>query len=90
MRYYSFVFDDEIIETTIDKTEVIDGSSIYKLVLTEQEVSKQLGNAFEIKQQNGILSYAYPNAQTQTKYASEFLLRFSYFLDLAGKNGWFK
>lgn len=88
MSYYSFIFDGEIIETSIDKKTEPDGSEIYKLVLAEKEVSKKLGSDLEIKLKDGTASYVQPNMQTQTEYASSFLKRFKDFLGWARNAGW--
>lgn len=90
MPYYSFMFDDEVIETTIDKTTAPNGSTTYKLVLAEKEVSKQLGSHLEINEQNGLLSYIHTTVQTQTAYAASFLERFNEFLGWADAKGWLK
>lgn len=90
MPYYSFMFDDEVIETSIDKTAEPNGSTTYKLVLAEKEVSKQLGSHLEINDQNGLLSYKHATTQTQTAYAAAFLERFHEFLGWADEKGWFE
>lgn len=88
MSYYSFVFDNETIETTIDKIQSPDGSITYKLVLAEKEVSKKIGSHLEIKEQNGLFFYNQPIAQTAAKYADDFLKRFQEFLGWISGKGW--
>lgn len=76
MSYYSFYFDNELIETTIEKVVGTNEPAMYKLELAEKAVTKKLGNPIIITEHNGLLAYKFQQKESNTEYGEQFLDRF--------------
>lgn len=76
MSFYSFYFDKELIETTIEKIVDPTEPATYKLVMAEKDVTKKLGNPIIITEKDGVLSFKIHQKETNTEYGEQFLDRF--------------
>lgn len=85
MSYYSFYFDNELIETTIEKVVERNQPFTYKLELAEKAVTKKLGNPIMIKEHGGLLAYKFHQKESNTEYGEQFLDRFHTVLNWARK-----